>query len=94
MKYVIWVANLDSKKTRAEGRKIPRRLAVPNVRLHELAQACKELGVSFQIENKKYPRNWWEEGGRIVVDGKIRKTKLMLEIASKILEIRERRKKK
>jgi len=94
MKHIIWVANLDAKKTRAEGRKIAKRFAVPNVRLQELVQACRELGLNFVAENKKYPRSWWEEGGRIVVEGEARKAKLMLEIAGKILEIRERKKKK
>ncbi|MCS7130791.1 MAG: signal recognition particle protein Srp19 [Archaeoglobaceae archaeon] len=94
MKFMIWVANLESKKTRAEGRKIAKRFAVPNLRLQEVAQACKELGLNFQIENKKYPRSWWEEGGRVVVESSINKTKLMLEIASKVLEMREKRKKK
>ncbi|MDK2795729.1 MAG: signal recognition particle subunit [Archaeoglobaceae archaeon] len=94
MKHVIWVSNLEAKKTRAEGRKIARRFAVPNVRLQEIVQACKELGLSFEVENKKYPRSWWEEGGRVIIDGDKNKTKLMIEIASKILEIRERKKKK
>ncbi|MEM0214490.1 MAG: signal recognition particle subunit SRP19/SEC65 family protein [Archaeoglobaceae archaeon] len=94
MKRVIWVANLEAKKTRAEGRKIPKRFAVPNVRLQELAQACKELGLNFQVENKKYPRSWWEEGGRVIVESSDNKNRLMVEIANKILEIRERRKKK
>lgn len=94
MKHVVWVSNLEAKKTRAEGRKIAKRLAVPNVRLQEIVQACKELGLNFEVENKKYPRSWWEEGGRVVIEGGKSKTKLMTEIASKILEIRERKKKK
>ncbi|MCS7143837.1 MAG: signal recognition particle protein Srp19 [Archaeoglobaceae archaeon] len=94
MKHVIWTANLDAKKTRAEGRKIAKRFAVPNIRLQELAEACKELRLNFKVENKKYPRNWWEEGGRIVVEGNANKSKLMIEIASKVLEMREKRKKK
>lgn len=89
---VIWTVNLDSKKTRSEGRRIPRRLAVPNVKLHELAEACKELGIPCRIEEKKYPKCWWEEGGRVIVEKKSTKTKIMIEIAAKISEIRERKK--
>ncbi len=89
---IIWVANLEAKKSRAEGRKIAKRFAVPNVRFQELIQACKELGLDFQAENKKYPRCWWEEGGRVVV--KSGNKKLMIEVAKKIVEIRERKKKK
>lgn len=91
MKMVIWVANLEAKKSRSEGRKIAKKFAVPNVRFQELVQACKELGLDFQAEKKKYPRCWWEEGGRVVVKGQDRK--IMIEIAKKIMEIRERRKK-
>ncbi|MEM2244657.1 MAG: signal recognition particle subunit SRP19/SEC65 family protein [Archaeoglobaceae archaeon] len=88
----IWVANLEAKKTRTEGRKIPKKFAIPNVRFSELVQACKELGLEFEAENKKYPRCWWEEGGRVTI--KNGNKKLMIEIAKKIMEIRERKKKK
>ncbi|MFN3384898.1 MAG: signal recognition particle subunit SRP19/SEC65 family protein [Archaeoglobaceae archaeon] len=89
---IIWVANLEAKKSRAEGRKIAKRFAVPNVRFQELIQACKELGLDFIAENKKYPRCWWEEGGRVVIKNEDKK--LMIEVAKKIIEIRERKKKK
>lgn len=89
---IIWVANLEAKKSRSEGRKIAKKFAVPNVRFQELVQACKELGLDFQAENKKYPRCWWEEGGRVVIKGGDRK--LMVEVAKKIMEIRERKKRR
>jgi signal recognition particle subunit SRP19 len=54
----------------------------------------RDLGLKFEAENKKYPRSWWEEGGRVVVEMDGKKNKLMIEIANKILEIRERKKKK
>ncbi|MEM4747686.1 MAG: signal recognition particle subunit SRP19/SEC65 family protein [Archaeoglobaceae archaeon] len=89
---IIWTVNLDAKKSRAMGRKISKKFAVPNVRFQELIQACQELGLEFKAESKKYPRCWWEEGGRVVINSKDRK--LMVEIAKKIAEIRERKKKK
>ncbi len=92
---VIWTVNLDRKKSRSEGRKIPRRFAVPNVRFAELVEACRELGLRFRAEeDKKYPRCWWEEGGRVFVEKSKSKTAIMVEIAAKIAEIRERRRKK
>jgi signal recognition particle subunit SRP19 len=89
---IIWTANIDAKKSRSMGRKIPKKFAVPNVRFQELVQACRELGLDFLAENKKYPRCWWEEGGRVVIKNGNRK--LMIEVAKKIAEIRERKKKK
>ncbi|MBE8540480.1 signal recognition particle subunit SRP19/SEC65 family protein [Geoglobus acetivorans] len=86
--YVIWTVNIDKKKSRNEGRKIPRRFAVPNVKLDELARACEALGLSYDVEQKKYPRCWWEEGGRIRVEKKLKKTELMIRLAEKIKEMR------
>lgn len=89
---IVWTVNLDSKKSRSEGRRIPKRFAVPNVKLHELAEACKQLGLNFRAEEKKYPKSWWEEGGRVVVEKSGSKTHLMIELAKKIAEIREQKK--
>ncbi len=86
---VIWTVNVDKKKSRSEGRRIPRRFAVPNVRLSELVEACKELGIEYRVEEKKYPRCWWEEGGRVRIPKNGSKTRLMIDIARKIAEIRE-----
>lgn len=88
---VIWTVNLDKKKSRAGGRRIPKRFAIPNIRLSELADACKELGILRRVEEKKYPKCWWEEGGRVVVEKRDTKTRIMVEIAAKISEIREKK---
>ncbi len=87
--YVIWTVNLDRRKSRSEGRKIPKRFSVPNVRIDELAKACDALGLKYEMEKKKYPRCWWDEGGRIRVEKKTNKTKLMIRLAEKIREMRE-----
>jgi len=91
---VIWTVNLDARKRRSEGRKIPLRFAIPNVKLEELVQACKELGIPCRPEEKKYPKCWWEDCGRVVVPKNDSKIKLMIELAKKIKEIREREKAK
>jgi signal recognition particle subunit SRP19 len=91
---VIWTVNIDKKKSRSRGRRIPKRFAVPNVRLSELVEACKELGIEYQVEEKKYPKCWWEESGRVRIPKNDSKTKLMIDIARKIAEIREIRDKK
>ncbi len=86
--YVIWTVNLDKKKSRNKGRKIPKRYAVPNVKLEELVKACKAIGLRCKVERKKYPKSWWEEGGRIRVEKKMKKTELMILLAKKIQEMR------
>ncbi len=91
---VIWTVNLDSRKTRSEGRKISLKFAVPNVRLAELVEACKALGLEFEVEEKKYPKCWWEEGGRVVVPKTKSKIRIMIDLARKIAELRESKRKK
>ncbi len=88
---VIWTVNLDSRKSRSEGRKVPLKYAIPNVKLNELIEACKELGIPFEVEYKRYPKSWWEEGGRVVVPKVKSKIEIMKEIAVKIAEIRKKK---
>lgn len=85
---VIWTANIDKKKTRGEGRKTPRKRSVPNVKLNEMVEACKKLGIKCTPENNKYPRSWWEEGGRIRVPKDGTKSQLMDKISQEILQVR------
>ncbi len=86
--WIVWTANLDRKLSRREGRKIPKKLASPGVRLQELVEACSSLDLRFVAEEKRYPRCWWIEGGRVVVEKKYSKPKTLRLIAEKIKEIR------
>ncbi len=88
---VIWTANLDAKKKRSEGRKVSLKFAVPNVKIEEIVQACRELGIPFRVEEKRYPKSWWEEGGRVIVPKSESKIRIMEKIAMKIREIRKKK---
>ncbi|AEA46133.1 signal recognition particle subunit SRP19/SEC65 family protein [Archaeoglobus veneficus] len=89
--WIIWTFNLDRRKSRKEGRKIAKKLAVSNVKLSELVEACKALNIPCRAEEKKYPKCWWEEGGRVVVPKSGSKPELMRKIAAKIAELREKK---
>ena len=88
---VVWLSNIDSAKTRSKGRKIPLKDAVKSPKLKELVEAAKELGILVEVEEKKYPKNWWQERSRILVLKTKRKIELLRELASKIKEIRTRK---
>ncbi len=88
---VVWLSNIDSTKTRSRGRKISLKDAVKSPKLKELIEAAKELGIFVEVEEKKYPKNWWQEKNRIIVLKTKRKIELLKELASKIKEIRIRR---
>ncbi len=91
--WVIWTANLDRRLSRREGRKVPKKLASPGVRLQELIEACSSLNLRFVAENKRYPRCWWIEGGRVIVEKSYSKPETLRKIAEKVKEIRMEREK-
>lgn len=64
---VIWPAYIDAAKTRAEGRRVPASLAVPEPTIDEIAVAVQQVGYDAVIErDRTYPREY-EPRGRVLV---------------------------
>ncbi|HDN81244.1 MAG: signal recognition particle protein Srp19 [Methanomicrobia archaeon] len=85
---VIWKSNLEANKTRKEGRKISRGIAVKDLKLKDISKAAHELKLNPQMENKKHPRG---VDGRVLVDKKYPKIKTLKLIADEIRKIRKER---
>ncbi len=84
----LWPINIDSTRSRKEGRKIAKEFAVPQPSIEEIIEAAKELGLDPIIEDKAYPKAWWEQKKRISVLKTKPKTQLLRDIALKIKEKR------
>ncbi|XP_069749020.1 signal recognition particle 19 kDa protein [Narcine bancroftii] len=54
----IYPAYINSKKTIAEGRRIPIEKAVESPTYGEIRDVCVAAGLSVVVENKLYPREW------------------------------------
>ena len=68
-KRIVWPINLDSHKTRKEGRILAKKEAIGAPDIDEIVQAAKELGLNPSREDDKmYPRFWWEYKGRVLID--------------------------
>ncbi|MDY7081899.1 MAG: signal recognition particle subunit SRP19/SEC65 family protein [Halobacteria archaeon] len=64
----IWPAYLDADRSRNEGRRIAKDTAVSDPSADEIAKAVKQIGYEAIIErDKKYPKSWWENEGRVLV---------------------------
>jgi signal recognition particle subunit SRP19 len=88
-KVVIWPAYIDSTKTRSEGRIISKKNAVSNPTIDEIAAAALKMGLSAEVErDKSYPRQWWEESGRVFILKSEPKTALAKKIGRTIRQIR------
>ncbi len=88
---VIWPVYFDAERSRSEGRKVPKKLAVRNPRLSEIKRVAEELGLNPEVQrDKQYPKSWWKDRGRLIVDKVESKRKTLLMIAEKLKERRER----
>ncbi|ABM79981.1 signal recognition particle protein Srp19 [Hyperthermus butylicus] len=88
---VLWPANIDSTLSRSEGRKIPLRDAVRKPRVEEIVEAANRLGLNPTVEEAAYPRSWWEQRKRVVVDKVGSKLNTLRMIAQEVKKLREER---
>ncbi|MEM2936559.1 MAG: signal recognition particle subunit SRP19/SEC65 family protein [Candidatus Bathyarchaeia archaeon] len=88
---VLWPVYLDSNKTRSEGRRVSRKLAVPAPKLEEIQKVAMSLGFRPEIvSNAAHPSFPWQKTGVIVTSKKGSKTQTIRKIAEKLLESRGR----
>ena len=89
---IFWPQYFDAKRSRSNGRRLSKKFAIEKVNLGDIAKAAKNLGYNAEIErNYKYPKTWWEEPGRVLIDTKgKKKNKVMLEIAKEIRKLQSK----
>ena len=93
-KVIVWLVYFDSSKTRKEGRKIPKSVAVSNPNLAEIRKAAEMLGLQPEVEvNATHPTFPWRKSGRIHVQKSGSKMQTLLKIAKEIVNIRQQGKK-
>jgi len=94
-KIVIWPIYFNSKVTRKQGRRVPLELAVEDPKAEEIYQVAEKIGLNPILEeDKAYPKMWWKERGRVLVDKTKSKTTILKEIAVQLKEFRLKQKMK
>ena len=88
---IFWPQYFDAKKSRSEGRRLPKKFSIDRVSITDIAKAAENLGYNVEIEkNYKYPRTW-EEPGRVLINVKgKKKSKVLLEVAKEIRKIQSK----
>lgn len=88
-KIVVWPVNLDSAKSRIEGRKVAKGLAIQAPRLEEINEAAIRLSLEAElVPGKSRPSSWWEKTGYIIVTKKGAKTGVFRALVGEIRKIR------
>jgi len=88
-KIIMWPAYFDSAKTRKDGRRIPKNLAVPSPRISEIKDAAEKIRLNCELVlDVGYPKTPWLKTGMLLVKKNQPKDKAIMEIAKQLLKIR------
>jgi len=88
-KIIIWAAYFDSTKTRKDGRRIPKNLAVPSPRTSEIKEATDKIQLDCElVSDVAYPKTPWLKTGMLLVKKKESKDKTIKEIAKQLQKMR------
>ncbi len=88
-KVILWPTYFDSTKTRGEGRKISKSLAVPLPKISELKEALEKLGLEHElVPEASYPKTPWLKTGMLLVAKKETKNQILKKIAKQLQKIR------
>ncbi len=89
---IFWPQYFDAKRSRSNGRRVPKKFAIDKVALNDIAIAAQSLGYNAEIEeNFRYSRTWWDEPGRILIDAKgKKKSKVLIEVAKEIRKMQSK----
>jgi signal recognition particle subunit SRP19 len=86
---VLWPAYFDSTKTRQQGRRISKGLAVPTPRLDELQKAAEKCGLQTEVvPDVKHPHAPWQKTGLIFVPKSASKMQIIRRVAKELFSIR------
>jgi signal recognition particle subunit SRP19 len=84
-KYVIYPQYFDSMVSRLNGRKVAKKHAIEKPSLENIAKAAQSLGLNPILEKDgTHPSTPWKKEGRILVEKKGPKTKLLIQLANRL----------
>jgi signal recognition particle subunit SRP19 len=88
-KAIIWPAYFDQAKTRKEGRRVPKSLAVQSPRIAEITDAAAKLGLKHEVVAEAgYPKTPWAKTGLLLVEKHGSKEQTIKKIAKQLLKVR------
>jgi signal recognition particle subunit SRP19 len=82
---IIWPAYFDSTKTRKDGRRVPKSLAVPSPKVLEIRDAAEKIGLEHEIVPEAgYPKTPLLKTGMLLVKKSESKDRTILKIAKQL----------
>lgn len=91
---IFWPAYFEKNYTRLQGRRIASNLAASDITIDVLEEAAQSSGFEYEVErDKRYPRNWIDKKGYIVVSNHEghKKKRVMLMLAKGVRRVTAQR---
>ena len=88
-KIVLWSIYFDTNKTRADGRRVSKKLAVSAPKLEEIQRAAKRLGLQPEVvPDAAHPSSPWLRTGLLAIPKTESKDKTVKKIAEELSKLR------
>jgi signal recognition particle subunit SRP19 len=86
---IIWPTYFDAAKSKSEGRRVPKTLAVTFPKILEIQQAAEKLGLKNEINaTAGYPKTPWVKMGMLSVEKNEPKEQIILKLAKQLAKIK------
>ena len=88
-KAIIWPIYFDANKTRRNGRRVAKNLAVQSPKIDEVKIAVDRLGLKNEVRlEAHFPRIPWVNTGMLLVEKKEAKEKIIQKIAKQLVKMK------
>jgi len=88
-KIIIWPAYFDSAKTRKDGRRVPKDLAVSSPKILEMKEVAEKLHLECEIVmDVAHPRTPWLKTGMLLAKRNEAKEQMIKKIAKQLVKMR------
>ena len=85
----LWSVYFDANKSRSDGRRVPKKLAVSTPKLEELQRAAKRLGLQPKIvSDAAHPSSPWRKTGLVMIPRKESKNTTLKNIGKELSSLR------
>ena len=86
---IIWPVYFDAAKSKTDGRRVPKNLAVNSPKILEIKEAAETLGLKNEINpTAGYPRTPWAKTGMLSIEKKEPKEQIVLKLAKQLIKIK------
>ena len=89
-KIILWSVYFDAGRSRADGRRVPKKLAVSSPKVEEIQRAAKRLGLQPEVvPDAAHPSCPWQQSGLIILPKTEPKTEILKKIAQEFSVLRK-----